>query len=62
MRDKTHNQQIERWAIKVKSDPNWKKDLKPFLDAQIINARESYKKILLLPNGKDKLKRIRDLK
>ncbi len=61
MRDKTHNEQIERWARKVKTDPNWKKDLKPFLDAQIINARESYKKILLLPNGESKLKRIRGL-
>ena len=61
MRDKTHNEQIERWARKVKSDPNWKKHLKPFLDAQIITARESYKKILLLPNGESKLKRIRGL-
>jgi hypothetical protein len=62
MRDKTHDEQIERWARNVKSNPNWKRDMKPFLDAQIINARESYKKILLLPNGMDKLKRIRGLK
>jgi hypothetical protein len=62
MRDKTHDEQIERWARKVKSDPDWKKELRPFLDSQIIHARESYKKILLLPNGMDKLKRIRGLK
>jgi hypothetical protein len=62
MRDKTHNEQIERWAREVKNNPNWKRDLKLFLDAQIINARESYKKILLLPNGENKLKRIRGLK
>jgi len=62
MRDKTHDEQIERWAKNVKNNPNWKKQFKPFLDAQIINARKSYKKILLLPNGEDKLKKIRNLK
>jgi len=61
MRDKTHEEQIERWARNVRSNPNWKRDLKPFLDAQIINARKSYKRILLLPNGENKLKKIRGL-
>ncbi len=61
MRDKTHNEQIERWAREVKRNPNWKKELKPFLDAQIINSIKSYKKILLLPNGESKLRRIRGL-
>ena len=61
MRDKSHNNQIERWAIEVKENPNWKKKLKPFLDAQIINAIIKYKKILSLPNGEEKLKRIRNL-
>ena len=62
MRDKTHKDQIARWAIEVKENPNWKKELKPFLDAQIINGIRKYKKILLLPNGEDKLRRIRNLK
>lgn len=61
MRDKTHEDQIERWARHVKNNPNWKKELKSFLDAQIINAIKKYKEILLLPNGEDKLKRIRGL-
>ncbi|MDP2672467.1 MAG: hypothetical protein Q8O84_01500 [Nanoarchaeota archaeon] len=61
MRDKTHKDQIERWAIEVKTNPNWKKELKPFLDAQIINAIIKYKKILSLPNGEEKLNKIRNL-
>ncbi len=62
MRDKTHLDQIERWARHVKEDPNWKKQLKPFVDSQIIIARRTHKEILELPNGADKLKRIRNLK
>jgi len=61
MKDKSHQDQIERWAIEVRQNPNWKKELKPFLDAQIINAIKKYKRILLLPNGADKLRRIRNL-
>ena len=61
MRDKTHLDQIERWAKYVKENPEWKNKLKPFIDSQIIIARRSYNKILLLPNGADKLKRIRNL-
>jgi len=61
MKDKSHQEQIERWAIEVRQNPNWKKQLKPFLDAQIINAIKKYKRILLLPNGEDKLRRIRNL-
>jgi len=61
MRDKTHEDQIERWARYVKQNSNWKKQSKPFIDAQIILARRNYSKILALPNGTDKLKRIRNL-
>ena len=61
MMDKTHQDQIERWAIEVRKNHDWKKELKSFLDAQIINAIIKYKKILTLPNGEEKLKRIRNL-
>lgn len=61
MRDKTHNGQIERWAKFVRENSDWKKKLRPFLDAQIINARRSYAKILKLPNGESKIKRLRRL-
>ena len=61
MRDKTHSDQIERWARYVKENPEWKKKIKFLVDSQIIVARRSYDKILTLPNGENKLKRIRNL-
>jgi len=59
MRDKTHKEQIERWAEYVKNNPDWKKHLKPFLDAQIIMARRFYKRLAETPGGKEKLKLIK---
>jgi len=61
MRDKTHNEQIERWAEYVKNNPDWKIHLKPFLDSQIIMARRFYKKLAETPNGKEKLKLLKNL-
>ena len=45
MRDKSHGEQVERWARFVKNNSDWKKHLKKFLDAQIIMARRAYKKL-----------------
>ncbi len=56
MRDKTHEEQVERWAEYVKSHPNdWKAKLKPFLDAQIIIARRFYKKLAETKEGREKI-------
>lgn len=62
-RDKTHNEQIERWARFVKDNPlEWKKKLKPFLDAQIIMSRRFYKKLAETPEGREKINRLRHLR
>lgn len=61
MRNKSHNEQIERWAKFVRTNKDWKKHLSPFLDAQIIMARRAHKKILSLPDGKNILKQIRKI-
>ncbi len=62
MRDKTHNEQVERWARYVKDNPdNWKSRLKPFIDAQIIMARRFYSKLAETPEGLEKIKRLRNL-
>jgi hypothetical protein len=62
MRDKTHNEQVERWARYVKENPdNWKSQLKPFIDAQIIMARRFYSKLAKTPEGLEKIKRLRNL-
>jgi len=39
-RDKSHDEELVRWANYVKENPEkWKAKLKAFLDAQIIIAR-----------------------
>ena len=63
MRDKTHNEQIERWAKYVKNNPKeWKKKLKPFLDAQIIAARRFYSKLAETEEGRKKIELLRSIK
>jgi len=63
MRDKTHNEQIERWAKYVKNNPKeWKKKLKPFLDAQIIMARRFYSKLAETEEGRKKIELLRSIK
>lgn len=60
-RDKTHDEQIKRWAEYVSKNPDWKKRLKPFLDAQIIMARRFYKKLAATEEGKKKILALREL-
>ena len=56
MRDKSHDEQIERWANYVREHPTeWKKHLKPFLDAQIIMARRFYNKLAETEEGRKKI-------
>lgn len=63
MRDKSHDEQIERWAKYVRDNPDkWKSKLKPFLDAQIIMARRVYKKLAETPEGREKIKKLNELK
>lgn len=59
MRDKTHKEQVERWARYCKENPNkWKSKLKPFLDAQIIMARRFYKRLRRSEKGREKIKKL----
>ena len=63
MRDKTHREQIERWAEYVKNNPKeWKKKLKPFLDAQIIMAKRFYSKLAETEEGRKKIELLRGIK
>ena len=59
MRDKSHDEQIERWAKFVRENPDkWKKHLKPFLDAQIIMANRFYFKLAESDEGKEKVRKL----
>lgn len=62
MRDKTHMEQVERWAEYVRTHNDWKVKLKPFLDAQIIMARRFYKKLGETEDGRKKILEIKSLK
>jgi hypothetical protein len=62
MRDKTHIEQVERWARYVKENPDeWKLKIKPFIDGQIIMARRFYEDLAKTEGGKEKIKRLRGL-
>jgi hypothetical protein len=62
-RDRSHDEQIKRWADFVRENPDkWKKHLKPFLDAQIIMANRFYKKLAQTEGGAEKIKLMRKIK
>ncbi len=61
MREKSHTEQVKRWAEYVKNNPDWKKQLKPFLDSQIIMARRFYKKLSQTPKGREKIKLLKKI-
>ena len=60
MRDKSHDEQIERWAEFVRDNPTkWKSKVKDFIDAQIIMSRRFYKKLAQVPGGEEKIRELR---
>lgn len=45
--DKSHAEQIKRWAVFCRDNPNeFRKYLNPFLDAQILIARAFYNRLI----------------
>jgi hypothetical protein len=62
MRDKSHTEEIERWASFVRENPGkWKAKVKPFLDSQILISRRFYKKLLETEEGRKKFKELRGI-
>ncbi len=46
MRDKTHLEQIRKWASYIKkSDGKWKKEFNEFINSQIIMAEKALKRL-----------------
>ena len=62
MRDKTHDEQIERWAEYVRTHDDWKIKLKPFLDSQIIMARRFFENLGKTEEGRERILELRGLK
>lgn len=61
MRDKSHNEQIIRWANYIKTNPEWKKEHNRFIDAQILMARRIYNKLSMTLKGREKIKLLKRL-
>jgi len=61
-RDKSHMEQVERWAEYVKNNPDWKKKHTEFINAQIEIANRFYKNLAKTPEGREKIKELRELK
>lgn len=62
IRDRTHMEQVERWARYVKDNPDkWKSKVKPIIDSQIIKSRSFYRKLIKTDGGKEKMKKLRNL-
>lgn len=63
MRDKTHDEQIERWVKFMKENPNkWKKIHTEFIDAQFDMHYKFVERILKTPMGKEKLIKLFSIK
>lgn len=62
MRDKSHEEQIIRWAEFVRDNPEkWKAKQKEFIDAQILMARRFYKKLAETEEGRKKILELKGL-
>ncbi len=59
MRDTTHMEHVERWAKFVKENPTkWQKPHSDFINSQYDLALNAIQRILKMPNGKEKIKKI----
>lgn len=64
MRDKTHMEQVERWARFVRDNPRsvWKAEVGPLIDAQIMMAERFYSRLEKTPGGREKIRKLRELR
>ena len=60
MRDKTHLEQVERWAKFVKENPDsWKKEHTQFINAQIEKSWKFYERLEKMLGGREKIRKLR---
>ncbi|MDD5700282.1 MAG: hypothetical protein PHH00_03800 [Candidatus Nanoarchaeia archaeon] len=61
MRDKSHNEQIERWAEYVRNNPDkWKSKVSPFIDAQFLMTQRFHSNLAKTEEGREILKNLRE--
>ncbi len=64
MRDKSHSEQVTRWAEYVKKHPRsvWIKEVKSLIDSQIIMANKFYERLAETERGIEKIRKLRERK
>jgi len=64
MRDKTHNDFIEKWADFVRTHDReiWKREQNRFIDAQIMMARAFFARMCLNKEGREIIQRLKEEK
>lgn len=63
MRDKTHMEQVERWARYVKEHPTeWKNTHTEFIDSVYTLALDAMERLSREPGGKEKIIQLRRIK
>jgi len=63
MSDKSHAEQVERWAKYVKENPDkWKSKVKPLIDSQILMSRRFFENLAKTNGGKEKIEKLRNLR
>jgi len=62
-RDRTHTEQVERWANFVKTHPRsvWIKHVGPLVDSQIIMANRFYERLSKTEGGMEKIRKLRGI-
>ena len=62
-RDKSHDEQIVRWAMFIRENPDkWREQHTAFLNSMIISANEKYEKLKKMPNGEKIIVELRKLR
>ncbi|CAG0972975.1 hypothetical protein METP2_01506 [Methanosarcinales archaeon] len=63
MRDRTHDEQVIRWAefVKTHSRSIWIREVGPLIDSQIIMANAFYERLAKTEGGLEKIRQLRKL-
>ncbi|HEX7627430.1 MAG TPA: hypothetical protein VF354_00725 [Candidatus Methanoperedens sp.] len=63
MKDRTHDEQVIRWAEFVKTHPRsiWIREVGPLIDSQIIMANAFYERLAKTEGGLEKIRKLRKL-
>ncbi|MFH1127755.1 MAG: hypothetical protein ABIG84_00585 [archaeon] len=64
MRDRTHTEQVKRWATFVKNHPRsvWIKEVGPLIDGEITLANNFYARLAKTKGGMEKIKKLREIR